>query len=131
MAGVLASEPAAVRAIRKGAILVVEDEFLLADHIGSLLEAAGFEVIGPTGMHDEALTLAQRATLSAALLDVNIIGGPIDDVAETLAARGVPFNFVTAYSRDHLPPRFRKTTIVSKPFDDRRLVDHVQRLTTS
>ena len=103
-------------------IMVVEDEFLLAAHIAGLLEDAGFEVIGPTGTLDEALKLAKDEELDGALLDVNIVGGPINDVAETLAGRGVPFVFVTGYARDHLPLKFRETTIVAKPFDDRLLV---------
>lgn len=114
-----------------GRILVVEDEFFLAAHIGGLLEDNGFEVIGPTGMHDEALVLARGTTLDGALLDVNIVGGPIDAVAESLAARYVPFVFVTAYTRDHLPQRFRETTIIAKPFDDSLLVAHVRLLTSA
>jgi DNA-binding response OmpR family regulator len=105
-----------------GRILVVEDEFLLALYIGGLMEDEGFEVIGPTGMLDEAVKLARDEDLDGALLDVNIVGGPIDDVAEILAGRGVPFIFVTGYSRDHLPMKYREWTMVSKPFDDKALI---------
>lgn len=112
-----------------GRILVVEDEFLLAAHIGGLMEDEGFDVIGPTGMLDEAVKIARDEELDAALLDVNIVGGPIDDVAEILADRGVPFVFVTGYSRDHLPKKFREWTMVSKPFDDRALIEQAKRLT--
>lgn len=110
-------------------ILVVEDEFLLADHITELLEDKGFEVVGPTGTQDEALMLAKRAHIDGALLDVNIVGGPIDAVAETLAARGVPFVFVTAQERDRLPARFRDRAIIAKPFEDGLLVACVSDLT--
>jgi DNA-binding response OmpR family regulator len=110
-----------------GRILVVEDEFLLAAYIGGLIEDEGFDVIGPTGMLDEAVKLAQDEELDGALLDVNIVGGPIDDVAEILANRGVPFVFVTGYSRDHLPMKFRHWTMIGKPFDDRTLIAQAKR----
>ncbi len=108
-----------------GRILVVEDEFLLADHIAELLENNGHEVIGPAGTLDEAVALASRAQIDAALLDVNIVGGPIDAVAEALADRGIPFFFVTAERREHLPSGFRDKGIVAKPFEDDRLIVRV------
>lgn len=107
-------------------ILVIEDEFLLAAHIGSLLEDDGFDVIGPVGTLAEAVKLAEDEELCGALLDVNIVGGRVDDVADILARRGVPFVFVTGYDRDHLPIHFREAFIVNKPFDDQDLLRRVR-----
>ena len=107
-------------------ILVIEDEFLLAAHIGGLLEDDGFDVIGPVGTLAEAVKLANDEELNGALLDVNIVGGRVDDVADILARRGVPFVFVTGYGRDHLPLNFRDAFIVNKPFDDKNLLARVR-----
>jgi DNA-binding response OmpR family regulator len=107
-------------------ILVIEDEFLLAAHIGGLLEEDGFDVIGPVGTLAEAVKLAEDEELCGALLDVNIVGGRVDDVADILARRGVPFVFVTGYDRDHLPIHFREAFIVNKPFDDQDLLRRVR-----
>ncbi len=107
-------------------ILVIEDEFLLAAHIGGVLEDDGFDVIGPVGTLDEAVKLAEDEELHGALLDVNIVGGRVDDVADILARRGVPFVFVTGYGRDHLPPNFRDAFGVNKPFDDQDLLKRVR-----
>src|SRR6266702_6234692 len=90
-------------------ILVVEDEFLLAAHIGSILEDDGLEVIGPVGTLSEALKLARDEELDGALLDVNLDGGRVDDVVDILDRRHVPFVFVTGYGRDDLPPSFRQS----------------------
>ena len=100
-------------------ILVVEDEFLLAAHIGSVLEDEGLEVVGPVGTLAEALKLARDEKLDGALLDLNLDGGRVDDVAEILDRRHVPFIFVTGFGRDDLPPGFRESIIVSKPFNDK------------
>jgi hypothetical protein len=50
----------------------------------------------------------------------------VDDVADILARRGVPFVFVTGYGRDHLPIHFRDAFVVNKPFDDKDLLQRVR-----
>jgi CheY-like chemotaxis protein len=107
-------------------ILVIEDEFLLAAHIEDLLVGAGVEVIGPVGTLDEALKLARDETMHGALLDVNINGGRVDDVAAILAQRDVPFIFVTGYGRANLPPLFQNAVVVGKPFKDEDLMREVR-----
>jgi CheY-like chemotaxis protein len=109
-------------------ILVIEDEFFVAAHIEHVLQAEGVEVVGPVGSLGEAKQLARHEDLDGAFLDVNIDGGRIDDVAEILAERHVPFVFVTAYGRDSLPPAHRDVTVVDKPFRDAELVREVRRL---
>ena len=109
-------------------ILVIEDEFLVAVHIDFILVQEGHEVIGPVGTLDEALQLANDEALDCALLDVNLDGGGVDDVAAILDRRGVPFIFVTGYGRDNLPQNFREAVIVDKPFQDQDLLREVQRL---
>src|SRR5208282_4148680 len=109
-------------------ILVVEDEFLLALRIHTLLEEADVEIVGPVGTLDKARKLADDATLDGALLDVNIDGGRVDDVVEILRRRDVPFLFVTANDADHLPPNCRQVAVVGKPFRDDDLLREVGRL---
>jgi CheY-like chemotaxis protein len=112
-------------------ILVVEDEFLVAIHIGSILEDDGLQVVGPVGSLREAINLASNETLDGALLDINIVGGRVDDVADILARRHVPFMFLTAYGRDHLPKNFSDATLVAKPFCARNLLEHVHNITAA
>jgi CheY-like chemotaxis protein len=111
-------------------ILVIEDEFFVAAHIEHVLEGEGVEVVGPVGSLDEAMQLARNEDFDGALLDVNIEGGRIDEVAELLAQKHVPFAFVTAYGRDNIPAAHRDSAIVDKPFKDADLIREVRRLTT-
>ena len=109
-------------------ILVVEDEFLLALRIQTLLEAGDVEIVGPVGTLDEARKLADDETLDCALLDVNIDGGRVDDVVEILRRHDVPFLFVTANDADHCPANCGRVAVVGKPFRDDDLLREVGRL---
>lgn len=98
-------------------ILVVEDEYLLADDLSHALAQAGAEVLGPVPSIDEALsTIAAEARIDAAVLDVNLRGDMIFPVADALAERQIPFAFATGYDRWALPERFSETARLEKPF---------------
>ena len=103
-------------------VLVVEDEFIIAAHIATLIEEAGCEVVGPTGALNEARELASREDLDAATLDISLEGAAIDDIAGILSQRGIPFLFVSGYGREHLPAAFRDRPLVGKPFDEATFV---------
>ncbi|MGO9431721.1 response regulator [Rhodoblastus sp.] len=110
-------------------MLVIEDDFFVAGHIGDLLSDEGLDVIGPVGTLSEAKLLARNETLDGALLDVNIVGGRVDDVADILTHRDVPFLFVTSCESDDLPLDHREATVVHKPFNDADLMRAVRLLT--
>ena len=87
--------------------LLVEDDVFVAARIDDLLVDEGLAVIGPVGTLDKAKLLARDETLDAAVLDVNIVGGRIDDVADILTHCNIPFLFVTSCERDELPMKPR------------------------
>jgi CheY-like chemotaxis protein len=97
-------------------ILVVEDEFLIALDIIGALEQAGITVVGPAGTVKDALEAIERQPLHGALLDVHLAGEPVVRIADALAARGIPFAFVSGYGREQLPPAHREAPLVKKPF---------------
>jgi DNA-binding response OmpR family regulator len=107
-------------------VLVVEDTLLVADVIADGLEANGCNVIGPVPRVDQALILAEREPLNGALLDVNLAGEYSFPVAEFLAAKGVPFAFMTGYGDVGLPPAFRKAPRLTKPFELKDLIALVE-----
>lgn len=109
-------------------ILVVEDEPLVAFELMTALKDAGAEPVGPAGSADEALAMIRDAGLDAALLDGNLKGETVDEIAHALARRGIPFLFVSGYGRDHLPAGFESAPIVNKPFDAMRLIEATGRL---
>ena len=104
-------------------ILVVEDEPLLSLDLVAGLEGAGAEVVGPAGTLEEALQLVETAAIDAALLDGNLHGKPVDEVAAALARRNIPFVFVTGYDAQSLPRAYAKTAILAKPFSPEQLLE--------
>src|SRR4051812_19908821 len=97
-------------------ILVVEDEYLIADDLRKALEDAGAEVLGPVPTVEDARALVEeQGTIDAGVLDINLRGEMIFPVADVLAARGVPFLFATGYEEWSLPERFANATRLEKP----------------
>jgi DNA-binding response OmpR family regulator len=107
-------------------ILVVEDEFLVAIQIEAILTGAGWRVTGSAGTLASAMSLARKSECDAAVLDVNLRGERVDDVAAILIERGIPFLFVSGYGRGNLPAAFRnRVEFLAKPFSDQMLVQTV------
>jgi len=105
--------------------LVVEDEPLIALSLVDTLENAGAQVSEPVGTEKEALQAIEQGELDGALLDANLHGRPVQEIAAALTRRGVPFVFVTGYGREGAPGGFRHVPVVTKPFTDRQLLDAV------
>jgi signal transduction histidine kinase len=112
-------------------LLVVDDEPLVALDIVSALESAGADVVGPAGTAKEALAIIGKTTLDAALLDANLRGQPVDEIAAALTARNIPFLFVTGYGPGSLPKPFAKTAMLAKPFSHEQLLTAAATLVTA
>jgi two-component sensor histidine kinase/CheY-like chemotaxis protein len=97
--------------------LVVEDEAVVAMNLKQWLGELGFDVVGPISDLPQALAAAADASIHCAVLDINIGGFPIYLVADALAARGVPFVFVTGYSRNSIDPQYAHVPTLEKPID--------------
>lgn len=78
-------------------VLVVEDEFMVADYISMLLEDLGCSVVGPVATIIEALDLVRYGALDGAVLDVNLDGHSSAPIAAELHAKAMPFVVVTGY----------------------------------
>ena len=78
-------------------ILVVEDEFLVADHIAATLDELGYAVVGPVATVAEALAIIASEPIDGALLDANLNGDSSAPIADMLNARAVPFVVCTGY----------------------------------
>ncbi|WP_410218526.1 response regulator [Paracoccus sp. (in: a-proteobacteria)] len=97
-------------------ILLIEDEPLVALDLRFELEDAGAEVVAIARTIDEAMTAVQGQGFDLALLDGNLKGQPVDEVALVLTQQGNPFCFVSGYGREHLPPGFDHAPLIEKPF---------------
>jgi len=97
-------------------LLVVEDEYFIADDLARGLEKAGAIVLGPVGAPDTALDLIDEVPrIDGAILDINLAGDMVYPVAERLLDRRVPFVFATGYERVAIPERFAAITRCEKP----------------
>src|SRR5690606_21729062 len=106
----------------KTRILVVEDEPLVGMDIALVLSEAGCEVIGPAVSIEEARSLIATSEVDAALLDANLGGQPVDDLAAELKRRATPFAFLTGYGREGMPQAFRDVPLIDKPFTPDQLM---------
>ncbi len=103
-------------------VLVVEDDFDVAEALRAVLADAGAEVIGPVSTVEAACELAKTEPLDAALLDIALSPGTSAPVARTLLYRGCPFVFVTGFSNvEMLPEELRGHRVLLKPVDGRTL----------
>jgi CheY-like chemotaxis protein len=102
-------------------VLLVEDEIMIALLVEEILAEFGHTVVGPASRIDRALELVASEAIDVAILDVNIDGKEVYPVAEALAARGIPFMFVSGYGT--LPERFRDRPRLTKPFRQRALLE--------
>jgi DNA-binding response OmpR family regulator len=110
-------------------VLVVEDNFLYAEVVSDFVESHGLEAVGPVGDLEEALRYALNADLDGAILDVNLHGELCFPICGVLAARHIPFVFLTAYGGTGIiPGELRSTPTLSKPFEPYRMNDVLDRL---
>jgi PAS domain S-box-containing protein len=97
-------------------VLLVEDEPLVALDLRYELEDAGATVIAVARTVTEALDTILAHQVDIALLDGNLKGEPVDEVAALLTKRGVQFCFVSGYGREHLPVGYDAAPLIEKPF---------------
>jgi len=83
--------------LRDQRVLVVEDEALVAMELTRVLTKAGAQVVGPAGNIEEALDLVANTPIDRAVLDINLGGRMVTPVAKALAARAIPFVYLTGY----------------------------------
>jgi DNA-binding response OmpR family regulator len=113
----------AERCLDQRRILVVEDEYLLADELAYELEEAGAFVLGPVSNVTAALALLDGQTkVDGAVLDLNLGGEPGYPVADALIGRSVPLVLTTGYDARTLPERFADVPVCEKPIVLDRLI---------
>ncbi|KMO44177.1 chemotaxis protein CheY [Methylobacterium tarhaniae] len=97
-------------------VLLVEDEYFLAQELTEVFESRGAEVVGPVPSVEEALDLIDAsARLDGAVLDINLQGEMAYVVADALEARGIPFVFATGYDQETIPKRYARARFFGKP----------------
>jgi two-component SAPR family response regulator len=110
------------KALNNKRVLVVEDEYMLAQDLARFLEEHGAEVVGPVGTLQAALGLASQERLDAAVLDVNLRNQPVYPVADRLIERGVLVVFATGYDELLMQRPYIGLPRCPKPLDKEALL---------
>lgn len=108
--------------LRGQRLLLVEDEYYIADDLKRTLAAAGAEVIGPFGTVDKAREAILAGGFDGAVVDLNLRGETAVPIADRLVELGVPFAIATGYGPSALPERLQSVPRIEKPFQTSLLV---------
>lgn len=100
-------------------ILIIEDEWVIALDLRTMVEELGHEVIGVAPTHAKAVELAQSGDFGLVLADIQLADGSsgVDAVTDILAQFAVPVIFITAFPDRLLTgERPEPTYLITKPF---------------
>ena len=97
----------------RGRILIVEDEYFLADDCADLVRKAGFAVAGP--FYSLADVRVNLWDIDGALIDINLRGVCVYPLLDDLLDWRIPVTLYTGYARETLPAKYAGLSHVLKP----------------
>lgn len=104
-------------------ILIVEDEFIIADVLSNILQTAGYDVCGIADNVKEALGLVEEFKPELVLLDIYLKGKLTGiDLAYRLGQANIPFIYISANSNQKVLEAAKVTNpygFVIKPFREK------------
>lgn len=104
-------------------ILIVEDEYIIADVLRDLLQNTGYDVCGIADSVDEALELIEINRPNFVLLDIYLKGKLTGiDLANILTEKNIPFVYLSANSNQTILEEAKKTNpygFIVKPFREK------------
>lgn len=112
-------------------VLVLEDDFYIADDASNTLSEAGAEVLGPYASDAQAIAAIEVRRPDCAVLDLNLGDGQTFVVARALRALGTPMVFATGYNQEMVPADLAGAVHLPKPFSDKQLLAAVLRACAS
>lgn len=104
-------------------VLILEDEFFLADDLARALRGAGAVPVGPVSTVDQAEELMSRETVDAAILDLNLHGQMASDFVERLTATELPCLIISGYAADAVPQSVSSVPRLEKPVSPSVVID--------
>lgn len=112
-------------------VLIVEDEWLIAEDHADTLRDANFAVVGPCPSVKTAMAAIETQHIDAALLDIELRGEKSYAVAEALQERKIPFAFLSGHGQQDLPAGLRDQKVLSKPVERAALLAAIGRMSRS
>src|SRR5262245_40544599 len=99
-------------------ILIIEDEYFLAEDICVALKELGADIVGPVADVGDAIRIVNSSqAIDAAVVDINLKDEAIYPVADRLRTRKIPFVFTSGYDRKAIVSRFQDVQLFEKPID--------------
>ena len=117
----VAAQPSAAAPSEQKRVLLVEDETLVAMMMREMLIDLGYAVVGPMNDKESALEAAKQSNIDCAILDLNLDGFASYPIADELAARAIPFLFLTGYDKEAVDRRYASVPLLQKPVDEQSL----------
>ncbi len=111
-------------------ILVVEDEYFIADEMARTLSRAGAQVLGPypnTARASRTLEQEGRPP-DAAVFDLHLAGKSPIELIRTLRSQGVPVVLATGYDVAAMDPELQALPRCEKPVDLHNLTKTLSQL---
>jgi CheY-like chemotaxis protein len=110
-------------------VLIIEDEYFLAQDLEAALKSFGMEVIARIGDVTAALDQLARGGFDVAVLDLNLRGDKaFSNCRRIEGEKWIPFVFATGYGPEMIPDRFADVIRCEKPFDALNVARDVARL---
>ncbi len=112
-------------------ILVVEDEYIIANDIKRSLENIGYEVCGLASTGEKAIEISGRDNPDLVLMDIGLKGDMdgIEAARYIMNEYSLPVIFLTSYSDETIIARAKEARPLSyliKPFHDRELHSNIE-----
>jgi DNA-binding NtrC family response regulator len=112
-------------------VLLIEDEYYIADELRRTLEAVGAKVVGPISTLSAAHEALDEGAFDCAVIDLNLHGQSALPIADRLLDGGKSFAIATGYGSTGVPDRFNDVPRLEKPFDPPALLRLVGQLSCS
>ena len=112
--------------MKKKKILIVEDSTLIQLRLYKMLLSSGYDVVGKTDSHEEALAYTKKFNPDMILMDIILIG-KYDGIMTAMDIKkfsDAGIIYLTGNSSDKMIARARKTKPLGyliKPYNDRQL----------
>jgi DNA-binding NtrC family response regulator len=115
-------------ALKRCRVLIVEDEYFIANDLARALQFRGAEIIGPVSqLHDAQQQVAEDG-FDVAVIDINLGGELAYVIADELQIQQIPFVFATGYEVETIPSRFGQVGRWVKPFELDAIINDIGRL---
>lgn len=96
-------------------VLVVEDEYLIADDVARAFATIGCFDVGMAADVPAALSSIEQRSPGGVVLDLNLRNEMAFPVADALVRQRIPFVFMTGHEPVSIPRRFHNITRCQKP----------------